>query len=114
MATHIYSGRYTNTSDIMYTWDGKHLYKGRYTNTSDILYTFDGKHIYQGRYNHTSAIIFTIDGKHIYKGCYTNTLSPVNGAACWCCAACTIMTYGVLKYNNLFFSKLLGRLGYES
>ena len=44
MATmHIYSGRYTNTSDILCTWDGKHLYKGRYTNTSDILYTWDGK-----------------------------------------------------------------------
>ena len=44
MATmHIYSGRYTNTSVILCTWDGKHLYKGRYTNTSDILYTWDGK-----------------------------------------------------------------------
>ena len=39
--THIYKGRYTNTSDILYTFDGKHLYKGRYTNTSDILMTFD-------------------------------------------------------------------------
>ena len=40
--THIYRGRYTNTSDILYTWDGKHIYKGRYTNTSDILMTFGG------------------------------------------------------------------------
>jgi hypothetical protein len=39
--THIYKGRYANTSDILYTFDGKHLYKGRYTNTSDILMTFD-------------------------------------------------------------------------
>lgn len=39
--THIYRGRYTNTSDILYTFDGKHLYKGRYTNSSDILMTFD-------------------------------------------------------------------------
>ncbi len=37
---HIYRGRYTNTSDILYTFDGKHLYKGRYTNMSDILMTF--------------------------------------------------------------------------
>ena len=38
---HIHSGRYTNTSDITTTWDGKHLYRGRYTNTSDILFTVD-------------------------------------------------------------------------
>ena len=38
---HIYRGRYTNTSDILNTWDGKHLYRGRYTNTSDILLTFE-------------------------------------------------------------------------
>ena len=44
--THIYRGRYTNTSDILTTWDGKHLYSGRYTNTSDILYTWDGRHLY--------------------------------------------------------------------
>lgn len=60
--THIYRGRYTNTSDILCTWDGKHIYKGRYTNTSDILYTFDGKHLYRGRYTNTSDIIHTIDG----------------------------------------------------
>lgn len=39
---HIHSGRYTNTSDIIYTFDGKHLYRGRYTYTSDILLTIDG------------------------------------------------------------------------
>lgn len=42
MSTHIYKGRYTNSSDILYTWDGKHLYKGRYTNSSDIVLTVDG------------------------------------------------------------------------
>lgn len=40
--THIYKGRYNNSSDILYTFDGKHLYRGRYTNSSDILLTFDG------------------------------------------------------------------------
>lgn len=40
--THIYRGRYTNSSDILCTWDGKHLYRGRYTNFSDILLTFGG------------------------------------------------------------------------
>ncbi len=40
--SHLYKGRYTNSSDIMYIFDGKHVYKGRYTNTSDIIYTFDG------------------------------------------------------------------------
>ena len=39
---HIYKGRYTNSSDILYTSDGKHLYLGRYTNSSDILMTIDG------------------------------------------------------------------------
>ena len=38
--TYIYRGRFTNTSDILTTWDGKHLYRGKYTNTSDILLTF--------------------------------------------------------------------------
>ena len=59
MATHIYSGRYTNSGDIMYTWDGKHMYKGRYTNSGDILYTFDGKHIYTGRYTVILPICWT-------------------------------------------------------
>ncbi len=40
--TNIYKGRFTNTSDVLYTWDGKHLYKGRFTNTSDVILTFDG------------------------------------------------------------------------
>ena len=60
--THIYRGRYTNTSDILYTWDGKHLYSGRYSNTSDILYTWDGKHVYRGRYTNTSDILLTFNG----------------------------------------------------
>ena len=60
--THIYRGRYTNTSDILSTWDGKHLYSGRYTNTSAILYTWDGKHLYRGRYTNTSDIIITVGG----------------------------------------------------
>ena len=33
----IYRGKYTNSSDIMYTWDGKFLYRGKYTNSSDII-----------------------------------------------------------------------------
>ena len=70
---HIYRGRYTNTSDILTTWDGKHMYSGRYTNTSAILYTWDGKHIYRGRYTNTYDIIYTFDGKHLYRGRYTNT-----------------------------------------
>lgn len=60
--THIYKGRYTNTSDILYTWDGKHLYGGRYSNTSDILYTWDGRHLYRGRYTNTSDILMSFDG----------------------------------------------------
>ena len=65
---HVYRGRYTNSSDILYTWDGKHVYSGRYTNSSAILYTWDGKHLYQGRYTNSSNILYTWDGKHIYKG----------------------------------------------
>ena len=60
--THIYKGRYTNSSDILYTWDGKHIYKGRYTNSSDILFTYDGKHLYKGRYTNSSDIILTYGG----------------------------------------------------
>ena len=60
--THIYKGRYTNSSDILYTWDGKHIYKGRYTNSSDILFTYDGKHLYRGRYTNSSDIILTYGG----------------------------------------------------
>lgn len=71
--THIYRGRYTNTSDIVCTWDGEHLYNGRYSNTSAILYTWDGKHLYHGRYTNTSAILYTWDGRHVYRGRYTNT-----------------------------------------
>ena len=59
---YIYKGRFTNTSDILYTWDGKHIYKGRFANTSDILYTFDGKHLYRGRFTNTSNILMTCNG----------------------------------------------------
>ena len=38
---HIYRGKYTNYSDILFTYDGKHLYAGKYTNYSDIILTFD-------------------------------------------------------------------------
>ena len=30
--THVYSGKYSNYSDIIYTWNGKHLYTGKYAN----------------------------------------------------------------------------------
>ena len=40
--THIYRGRYTNTSDILYRFDGKYMDRDLYTNTSDILLTADG------------------------------------------------------------------------
>lgn len=73
MSTHIYKGRYTNSSDILYTWDGEHLYRGRYTNSSDVLYTWDGKHLYSGRYTSSSDILYTWDGRHLYKGRYTNS-----------------------------------------
>ena len=69
---HLYRGKYTNYSDILYTWDGKHLYRGKYTNYSDILYTWDGRHLYNGKYTNYSDIMFTWDGKHIYNGKYTN------------------------------------------
>lgn len=39
--THIYKGRYTNSSDILYTRDEKHMYSGRYTYSSDIILAFD-------------------------------------------------------------------------
>ena len=42
MSTHIYKGRNTYSSDILYTWDGKHLYQGRNTYSSDIVLTVDG------------------------------------------------------------------------
>ena len=61
---HIYKGRFTNTSDILYTFDGEHIYSGRYTNTSDVRYTFDGKHLYDGRFTNTSDICLTVDGKN--------------------------------------------------
>ena len=40
--THIYKERYTNSSDILFTYDGKHMYRGRYTNSSDIILTYGG------------------------------------------------------------------------
>jgi hypothetical protein len=71
--TYIYEGRYANTDNILYTFDGKHIYKGRYTNTDNILYTFDGNFIYKGRYTNTDNILYTSDRKYIYKGRYKNT-----------------------------------------
>ena len=70
---HLYNGRFSNTSAIMYTWDGKHLYRDRFTNTSDILYTWDGKYLYKGGFSNTADILYTFDGKHLYRGRFTNT-----------------------------------------
>ena len=61
--TYIYRGRYTNPSEIIYTWDGKNLYKGRYPNSSEIINVYDGKYFYKGRYSNSSNIIYTTDGK---------------------------------------------------
>ena len=69
----LYNGRFSNTSAIMYTWDGKHLYCGRFTNTFDILYTWDGKYLYKGGFSNTADILYTFDGKHLYRGRFTNT-----------------------------------------
>lgn len=41
--SHLYSGRSTYSSDILYTFDGKHLYKGNSTYSSNILYTVSGR-----------------------------------------------------------------------
>ena len=59
---HLYRGRFTNTSDIIYTWDGRYVYKGRFTNTSDILYTYDGDHLYCGRFTFMTDVRLTVDG----------------------------------------------------
>lgn len=57
--THIYKGKYTNYSDIVYTWDGEHLYRGKYANYSDVVLTYDCKHVYKSRYKNYSDIILT-------------------------------------------------------
>lgn len=41
-STHLYRGRFTNSSDIIYTYDGRYFYQGRFTNSSDIIKTTDG------------------------------------------------------------------------
>ena len=64
--TYIYKGRFKNTSDILYTWDGKHLYKGRFTNTNVILYTFDGKYLYKGRFTNINDVLYSVHGKNVY------------------------------------------------
>ena len=56
---HIYKGRYANSNDIMYTWNGEHLYRGRYCNYSDVVLTYDGRHVYKSRYSNYSDIILT-------------------------------------------------------
>lgn len=40
-STHLYRGRSSYSSDILYTWDGRYLYRGNSTYSSDILYTTD-------------------------------------------------------------------------
>ncbi len=42
MNIHVYRGKITKTSEILYTWDGKLLYKGRVPTFTDILLTIDG------------------------------------------------------------------------
>ena len=64
---HIYSGRYTNSCDILFTFDGKHIYDGRYTNPSDITQTVDDKHIYRGRYKNPSDIRMTFKDNFIFS-----------------------------------------------
>ena len=70
--TYIYKGRFKNTSDILYTWDGKHLYKGRFTNDNDILYTFDGKYLYRGRFTNINDVLYSVHGNNVYRGRYND------------------------------------------
>lgn len=42
MAAHIYKGKGTNSSNILFTIDSTYLFKGKSTNSSDILRTISG------------------------------------------------------------------------
>ena len=46
----------------MCTIASNHIYSGAYTYSSNILYTFDGKHVYTGAYDYSSNIVCTFDG----------------------------------------------------
>lgn len=51
MATTIHNGNSTNSSNILFTFDGKCFYKGNSTNSSNILLTVNG---------HISMAIFLV------------------------------------------------------
>jgi hypothetical protein len=96
--TYIYNGRFKNTSDILYTWDGTHLYKGRFTNVNDILYTFDGKYLYKGRFTNINDVLYSVHGNNVYRGRY-NDISKlvVNFIA----SSFSIVTSGFLGTSDL-------------
>ena len=60
-STHLYRGRSSYSSDILYTWDGRYIYRGRSTYSSDILCTYDGRYLYRGNSTYSSDILYTTD-----------------------------------------------------
>lgn len=85
MATKIYSGRYTNSSDQVYLVEKGKIYKGKYSNSTDELKNVkpegilivDNTKIYKGKYANSSDQIITVSKEKVYKGRYTNSSDQI-------------------------------------
>lgn len=85
MATKIYSGKYTNSSDQIYLIEKGKIYKGKYSNSSDELKNIkpegikiiDNIKIYKGKYTNSSDQIMTVSKDKVYKGKYTNSSDQI-------------------------------------
>ena len=84
MATKIYEGKYTNSSDQLYLVENGKIYKGKYSNSSDLIrevkpegIKIENSKVYKGKYTYSSDQIMLIEGNKIFKGKYSNSSDQI-------------------------------------
>lgn len=85
MATKIFQGKYTNSSDQLYLADKGKIFKGKYSNSSDEIKNIkpsginivSRSKVYKGKYTNSSDQIMTIDKNKVYQGKYTNSSDQI-------------------------------------
>lgn len=85
MATKIFQGRYTNSSDQIYLVDKGKIFRGRYSTSSEEIKNtkpvginiVSRSKVYKGKHTNSSDQIMSIDKNKVFKGRYTNSSDQI-------------------------------------
>jgi len=85
MATKIFEGRFTNSSDQIYLVDKGKVFRGRFSNSSDEIKNIkptginivNNSKVYKGKFTNSSDQIMTIDKSKVFKGRFTNSSDQI-------------------------------------